>query len=75
MNVHEALEYLENLEVSLEDAYEDQDFMSRGRLVISPPNDQDDRETDEDSGDENELLPNKLNRIQLLGDATADLST
>ena len=49
--------------------------MSRGRLVILPPNDQDDRETDEDSGDENELLPNKLNRIQLLGDATADLST
>ena len=49
--------------------------MSRGRLVILPPNDQDDRETDEDSGDENELLPSKLNRIQLLGDATVDLST
>ena len=58
MNVHEALEYLENLEVSLEDAYEDEDFMSRGRLVILPPNDQGDRDTDEDSGDENELLPN-----------------
>ena len=57
MNVHEALEYLENLEVSLEDAYEDEDFMSRGRLVILPPNDQGDRDTDEDSGDENELLP------------------
>ena len=57
MNVHEALEYLENLEVSLEDAYEDEDFMSRGRLVILPPNDQGDTDTDEDSGDENELLP------------------
>ena len=57
MNVHEALEYFENLEVSLEDAYEDEDFMSRGRLVILPPNDQGDRDTDEDSGDENELLP------------------
>ena len=57
MNVHEALEYLENLEVSLEDAYEDEDFMSRGRLVILPPNDQGDRDTDEDSGDESELLP------------------
>ena len=57
MNVHEALEYLENLEVSLEDTYEDEDFMSRGRLVILPPNDQGDTDTDEDSGDENELLP------------------
>ena len=57
MNVHEALEYFENLEVSLEDAYEDEDFMSRGRLVILPPNDQGDRDTDEDSGDESELLP------------------
>ena len=57
MNVHEALEYFENLEVSLEDAYEDEDFMSRGRLVILPPNDQGDTDTDEDSGDENELLP------------------
>ena len=57
MNVHEALEYLENLEVSLEDAYEDADFIWRGRLVILPPNDQGDRDTDEDSGDESELLP------------------
>ena len=61
MNVHEALEYFENLEVSLEDAYEDEDFMSRGRLVILPPNDQGDRDTDEDSGDENELLPKNSN--------------
>ena len=31
-----------------------------GRLVILPPNDEGDRDTNEDSGDENELLPNNL---------------
>ena len=44
-------------------------------MVILPPNDEDDRETHEDSGDKNELLPNNLNRSQLLADATVDLST
>ena len=62
-NVHEALEYLENLDVSSEnDLSDDEDFTSRGRLVILPPKDESDRDTDEDSGDENELLPNNLNR-------------
>ena len=53
---------------------DDEDFILRGRLVILPPNDETDRDTDEDSGDENELLPNNLNRTQLLAGATADLS-
>ena len=52
VNVHEALEYLENLDGSLEnDLSDDEDFISRGRLAILPPNDEGDRETDEDSGD------------------------
>ena len=39
MNVHQALEYLENLDVSSEDDLSDNvDFISRGRLVILPPN-------------------------------------
>ena len=75
MNVREALEYLENLEVSSEDdSSDDEDFISRGILVIFPLNDEGDRDTDEDSGDENELLPNNLNRSQLLAGATVDLS-
>ena len=76
MNVHEALEYLEHLDVSSEDDLsDDKDFISRERLVILLPSDEGDRDTDEDSGDENELLPNNLNRIQLLTGATVDLST
>ena len=50
-------------------------MISRGRLVILPSNDEGDRDTDEDSGDENELLPNNLNRTQLLAGSTVDLST
>ena len=76
MNVHEALEYLKNLDVSSEDDLsDDEDFISRGRLVILPPNDKGDRDTEEDSGDENKLFPNNLNRGQLLAGAAADLST
>ena len=67
MNVHEALEYLEKLDASSEgDFSDDNDFISRGRLVILPPNDMSDRDTDEDSGEKKELLPNNLNRSQLL---------
>ena len=33
-----------------------------------------DRDIDEDSGDENQLLPNNLNRSQLLAGAAVDLS-
>ena len=73
---YEAFEYLANLDVSSEDDLSDnKDFISRRRLVIFPPNKEGDRDTDEDPGDENEVLPDKLNRIQLLAGATVDLST
>ena len=40
-NVHEALEYLENLDESSEDVLSyDGDFICSGRLVIVPPNDE-----------------------------------
>ena len=74
MDVHEALEYLEDLS-SEDDLSDNEDFIWRGRLVILPPNDEGDRDTNEDSGDENELLPTNLNRIQLSAGATVDLST
>ena len=74
MNVHEALEYLKNLQVSSEDEISgDEDFISRGRLVILVP--KGDRDIDEDSRDENELPPNNLSRSQLLAGATVHLST
>ena len=60
MNVHEALEYTENLVVSsIDDLSDDEDFISRGRLIILPPNDGGHRDTDE-----YELHPNNL-RSQL----------
>ena len=63
MNVHEPLEQLENVNVSSEDDLsDDEDFISMGRLVTLLPNNKGDRDTEEDSGDENELLPNNLNR-------------
>ena len=65
-NVHEALEYLENLDESSEDVLSyDGDFICSGRLVILPPTSEGERDTDEDSRDENELLPNNLNRSQV----------
>ena len=58
MNVYEALEYLENLDESSEDDLsEDEGFISRGRLVILPPNGKGDRNIDEDSGDGNKVFP------------------
>ena len=76
MNVHEALEYLVHLDVPLEeDLSDDKDFISRERLVILTPNVEGDRDTNKDSEDEKELLPNNLNRNQLLAGATVDLST
>ena len=44
-------------------------------MVILPPNDESDRDTKEDSGDVNELLPNNLNGSQLWAGITVDLST
>ena len=76
MNVHDALEYLQNLDVSTEDDLsDDEDSISRRRLVVFPPDDEGDRDTNENSGDGNELLPNNLNRSQLLAGATVDHST
>ena len=76
MNVHEALEYLENLDVFSEnDLSGNEDFISKGRLVILPPNNKGDRDTNENSGDENELFPINLNRSQHLAGATVALST
>ena len=76
LNVHEAPEYFENLYVSSEDDLsDDEDFISRGRLVILPPNDEGNNYTNENSGDENELLLNNLNRRPLLADVTVDLIT
>ena len=57
------------------DLSDDEDFISRGILLILPPNGEGDRHTDEDSRDENQVLPNNLNRSQLLADVTIDFST
>ena len=56
INVHEPLEYLENLDMfSEDDLSENEDFISRVKLLILTLNNDGDRDTDEDSGDENEL--------------------
>ena len=61
--VHHALECPEKLDVSSEDdLLENEDVISMGRLIIVPTNDESDRDTDEDLGDQNELLPNNLNQ-------------
>ena len=52
-----------------------EDFISRGRLVILPPNNEGDIDSDEDSEDENELLESNLIRSQFLAGAIADVST
>ena len=57
MYVNEALE-----NSSEDDLSDDKDFISRGRLVILPLNNEGDRDTDENSGHENELLQNNLSR-------------
>ena len=44
-------------------------------MVVLPPNGKGDIDTDEDWGDGNELLPNNLNRSQLLAGSAADLRT
>ena len=42
-------------------------------MVILPPKDKGDRDSNEESGDENGFLPNNLNGSQLLAGATVDL--
>ena len=49
-------------------------YMSRGTLVILPLNTEGDRDTDEDSGDENELHLKNLSKSNLLAGASFDLS-
>ena len=76
MNIHETLEYSENLDESSEDDIsDDANFISSGRQIILPPKDEIDKDTNGDSGDENELLQNNLFRRQLLAGATVALST
>lgn len=76
MNVYETLDYLENLEVSTDDESDGQEeYVSSGNVVIIPSSNVDGRDTDEDYGDENELVPNNLNRNQLLANAQVDLNT
>ena len=78
MNVHQALEYLDNLEVSSDGYSRDEssrdDFFSTAKLVLVPPNDND-RETDEDSANEDDPNPSCLNKYQLLAEAEVNLNT
>ena len=56
INVHEPLEYLENLDMfSEDDLSENEDFISRVKLLILTLNNDGDRDTDGDSEDKNEL--------------------
>ena len=80
MNVDEALLYLENLKVSFSDdkemqSNEDRDFVSRGELVILPPEDNGDGESDADLADEDEESPSTLSRKQLLTKASVSVNT
>ena len=74
LNVHEGLEYLEDLEVSSSDESDSEDeFVSEGKLVIVPPSNVEGRETDEISGEENGKDPNNVNKNQLLSNAHVEL--
>ena len=56
MNIHETLEYSENLDVSSQNDVSDPDHsISSGRLIILPAKDEVDKGTNENLGDENEL--------------------
>ena len=62
----EVFECLVHLDVSSEnDLSDDEDFISREGLVILPPNDKGDRDTNENLWDESELLASNVNRSQL----------
>lgn len=76
LNVHDVLEYLEDLEVSSSDEsdFEDQ-IVSEGRLVIVPPFNVEGLETDKDSGEENRIDPNHLNKKQLFSNTHVELNT
>ena len=78
MNVHQALEYLDNLEVSSDGYSSDEssgdDFISTDKLALVPPKDND-RETDEDSANEDDPNPSCLNKYQLLAETEVNLNT
>ena len=71
MNVDQALEYLDNLEVSSDGYSSDEssggDFVSTAKLVLVPPKDNG-RETDEDSANKDDPSPSCLNKYQLLAE-------
>ena len=77
INVHQALEYLDNLEVSSDGYSRDEssgdDFFSTAKPVLVPPNDND-RETGEDSANEDDPNPSCLNKYQLLAEAEVNLN-
>ena len=76
LNVHKALEYLEDLEVSSSDGSDFKDgFVSGGRLGILPPCKVAGRKNDENSGEENETDPNHLRKYQLLSNAHVEFNT
>ena len=78
MDVHQALEYLDNLEVSSDGYSSDEssgdDFVSTATLVLVPPKDNH-RETDEDSANEDDPKPSCLNKDQLLAETEVNLNT
>ena len=76
LNVHKVHKYLEDLEVSSsnESDFEDE-FVSEFRLVIVPPSNIERHETDEDSGEENGIDRNHLNKKQLFSNAYVELNT
>ena len=53
-----------NLDVSLQNDISDPDHsISSGRLIILPPKDEVDKDTNEDLGDKNELLQNNYSEV------------
>ena len=69
-NVHEALEYLKDLEVSSSDDSNFEDvFTTESRLVIGPPSNVTGRESDKYSEEENGKNQNHLNKTQLSSNA------
>ena len=76
LNVHKALEYIEDLEVSSSDESDFEDeFVSERRSVILPPSNVKGRETNKDFGEDNRINSNHLNKNQLLSNAHVELNT
>ena len=77
INVHQALEYLDNLEVSSDGYSSDEssgdDFVSTAKLVLVSPKDNN-KETDQDPANEDDNNPSCLNKYQLLAEAEANLN-